>query len=231
MQTASIPFNDSAGRLFSPLQLTLVIALHAAVWAALLASDAVAVPPRTATLFVHMIAPEPLPVAPAPVAKPQPSPPKPVTTRAPVQPPPLLATQATAPAGANAPAPEPAPVVAAAAPTAAVPAAAAAAAAAPAAQPAPLIQPRFDADYLDNPAPAYPPMSRRLGEEGKVVLRVFVEADGRPASVELKAGSGSPRLDEAALAAVRRWEFVPARRGAEPVAAWVLVPIAFHLKG
>jgi periplasmic protein TonB len=226
MQTASAPFNETAGRLFSPLQLTLVIALHAAVWVALLASDAVAVPPHTATLFVHMIAPEPLPQAPRPVAKLQPTPPKPAARRAPVQPPPLLATHATAPAGANAPAPEPAPVVA------AMPAAATqAATASPAAQPAPLVEPRFDARYLDNPAPAYPTLSRRLGEEGKVVLRVFVEADGHAANVEVKVGSGSPRLDEAALDAVRRWKFVAARRGAEPVAAWVLVPIAFHLKG
>lgn len=97
---------------------------------------------------------------------------------------------------------------------------------------APIVsEPRFDAKYLDNPAPAYPAMSRRLGEEGKVLLRVFVEADGRPRTVEVKSGSSSARLDEAAVDAVRRWRFIPARRGAEAVAGWVLVPIAFHLRG
>lgn len=90
--------------------------------------------------------------------------------------------------------------------------------------------PRFDADYLDNPKPAYPPLSRRLGEEGKVILRVFVETNGQAAKVEMQASSGFPRLDEAAGAAVARWRFVPARRGDEPVAAWVRVPIVFALR-
>ena len=101
--------------------------------------------------------------------------------------------------------------------------------AAPAA-PAEVSQPRFDAGYLKNPAPAYPPMSRRLGEEGRVVLRVLVEADGRPSEVAIKTGSGYPRLDHAAEDAVRRWRFVPARQGDEAVRAAVLVPIVFNLR-
>lgn len=108
----------------------------------------------------------------------------------------------------------------------------------PAAPPAPSLatpivaptQPRFDADYLDNPKPVYPAISRRLGEQGRVVLRVRVEADGRTADVQLHASSGSPRLDQAALDTVRRWKFVPARLGQTPTVAWVLVPIAFTLK-
>ncbi len=93
-----------------------------------------------------------------------------------------------------------------------------------------ITQPRFDADYLSNPAPAYPPLSRRMGEEGKVQLRVFVDTNGRPSQIELKTSSGSPRLDQAAQEAVWRWKFVPARRGDETVAAWVLVPIVFTLQ-
>lgn len=89
--------------------------------------------------------------------------------------------------------------------------------------------PRFDADYLDNPKPAYPPLSRRLGEEGRVILRVFVEPNGQPSKVEIQTSSGFARLDEAASAAVSRWRFVPARRGEEPVAARVRVPIVFAL--
>ena len=91
-------------------------------------------------------------------------------------------------------------------------------------------QPRFDADYLDNPKPSYPAISRRLAEQGRVVLRVRVEADGRAAEVQLHSSSGSPRLDQSALDTVRRWKFVPARLGQTPTAAWVLVPIAFTLK-
>lgn len=102
---------------------------------------------------------------------------------------------------------------------------------APPAPPAPpvVVPPRFDANYRDNPKPAYPPMSRRIGEEGKVLLHVFVEPDGTPGKVEIHRTSGSPRLDEAAAAAVSRWRFLPARQGDEAVAAWVIVPITFKL--
>jgi protein TonB len=105
-------------------------------------------------------------------------------------------------------------------------------AAEPAAAPAaPLVtQARFDADYLQNPAPIYPALSRRMGEEGKVVLRVFVSPDGLPEKMEVRTGSGSSRLDKAAQDAVRRWKFVPARRGDEAVGAWVQVPIVFKLR-
>jgi protein TonB len=97
--------------------------------------------------------------------------------------------------------------------------------------PAPLTPPSFDAAYLNNPAPAYPALSRRMGEEGRVVLRVHVSEDGMPTQVQLKTSSKYARLDEAALEAVRRWRFVPARRADAPVAAWVLVPISFSLRG
>ncbi len=90
--------------------------------------------------------------------------------------------------------------------------------------------PRFDADYLDNPKPVYPPLSRREREQGKVLLRVFVEASGAAGRVELATSSGFERLDKSALAAVSRWRFVPARQGSETVAAWVTVPIIFSLK-
>lgn len=108
----------------------------------------------------------------------------------------------------------------------------------PALTPAPAVEaaalsvtaPRFDAEYLHNPKPAYPVSSRRRGEEGRVVLRVHVSAEGRAAKVEVQDSSGHERLDESALAAVSRWRFVPARRGSEPLAAWVRVPIVFSLR-
>ena len=88
---------------------------------------------------------------------------------------------------------------------------------------------RFDADYLNNPEPAYPLLSRRQGESGKVLLLVQVTAHGTAAQVEIRQGCGFPRLDQAALNAVRNWRFVPARRGDEAVAASVVVPITFRL--
>jgi len=95
---------------------------------------------------------------------------------------------------------------------------------------APIEPPRFDLAYLANPAPAYPPISRRMREQGRVVLGVLVTREGLPSSIEVRASSGSERLDRAAFEAVRRWRFVPARRGEETISAWALVPIVFHLE-
>ena len=89
--------------------------------------------------------------------------------------------------------------------------------------------PRFNAAYLNNPAPTYPVMARRMGEEGKVLLRVFVTPDGTAGDVRIQNSSGSPLFDAAAMAAVRQWRFVPARQGETAVAAWVQVPIVFRL--
>ena len=105
--------------------------------------------------------------------------------------------------------------------------------AAPQAGPAPAVASisgaRFDADYLRNPKPIYPPLSRRHGEEGKVILRVRVSAEGAPMRIEIKQSSGYPRLDEAARSAVEQWRFVPARHNNDPVEASVLVPLQFTL--
>lgn len=92
-----------------------------------------------------------------------------------------------------------------------------------------LTPPRFNAAYLNNPPPVYPPILRRAGEEGRVVLRVFVTPDGLAGEVRVLNPSNSPQFDEAALAVVRKWRFVPARRGDTPVAEWVQVPIEFKL--
>ena len=95
----------------------------------------------------------------------------------------------------------------------------------------PVTPPLFNADYLDNPPPAYPALSRRLGEEGRVILRVLVSPAGRAEEVQVRSSSGYSRLDEAARDTVRGWKFVPAKRGEQAVAAWVLVPISFRLEG
>jgi protein TonB len=100
------------------------------------------------------------------------------------------------------------------------------------AEPAPpaVVAPDYEADYLNNPPPAYPRLSRRLREEGEVELRVRVSPQGQPMTVELARSSGSQRLDEAALRAVRQWRFEPARQGSRAVEAWVRVPIHFKLE-
>ena len=78
--------------------------------------------------------------------------------------------------------------------------------------------------------PAEAPLSKRMGEEGKVILRVLVNPQGTADNVEIKTSSGSPRLDESAQKTVRTWKFIPAKRADEPVQSWVLVPIIFKLE-
>ncbi len=219
-----------------------VAGLHCAALAVLLGVEprveAVQMPQ---TLMVSLLSVAP---APEPVPAPPPPAPRPPAVKPPTPVPVLAAPARTQtdtipvelPKPEAAPAPTPAPPVAeAAAKPAPVPPPQPAAASAPApvgAAPAPvaMLPPRFDADYLHNPAPVYPPMSRRLREQGRVLLRVFVTADGLPARVEMRDSSGYPRLDAAALESVRRWRFAPARRGDRAVEDWVLVPFSFSLR-
>lgn len=91
--------------------------------------------------------------------------------------------------------------------------------------------PTYNAAYLRNPPPRYPLVARRNGEQGTVTLRVLVTREGLPASVSVEKTSGSNHLDSAALETVKTWRFMPARQGAQPVEAWVLVPIVFKLEG
>jgi protein TonB len=93
-----------------------------------------------------------------------------------------------------------------------------------------VIAPRFDADYLNNPKPGYPMMSKRLGEEGQVLLRVLVSSQGSAEQVQLLRSSGFPRLDEAAQEAVAKWRFVPAKVGSVATTAWVQVPVSFQMR-
>lgn len=90
--------------------------------------------------------------------------------------------------------------------------------------------PKLNADYLHNPRPDYPAQAKRMGWEGRVVLRVEVLANGSAGAVSLAKSSGHELLDEAALEAVRRWKFVPAKRDGIAVTTSVNVPINFNLK-
>lgn len=155
-----------------------------------------------------------------PVMTPPPSPPP--TTPAPVapEPAPVLAAPAAPAATATVPSPPPAPAVATPAPTLA---------AAPSA-PVKVELPNSKADYLHNPPPEYPPMSVRRGEQGQVLLKVLIGADGLPQKVELLSSSGFERLDKAALEAAMRWRYVPGKRGGVAEAMWYQVPMVFNLK-
>jgi protein TonB len=93
-----------------------------------------------------------------------------------------------------------------------------------------LVEPSADADYLKNPPPAYPRASRRLGEQGTVIVRVFISTQGLPEKAEVRTSSGFVRLDQAALEAVQRWRFVQGRRTGTPEAMWFNIPVRFVLE-
>lgn len=93
----------------------------------------------------------------------------------------------------------------------------------------PFTPPRVEASHLSNPAPTYPPLSRRMREEGRVLLNVHIMPDGSVAEVRLRESSGFGRLDDSAIAAVERWRYVPATRGGKPIAFWYVQPIIFSL--
>lgn len=94
-------------------------------------------------------------------------------------------------------------------------------------EPARITEPRPLAGQ--NAQPEYPREAQRRGQSGRVVLRVDVGADGTATDVDFLQRSGSPELDRAAMNAVRKWRFAPARRGGKPVASSVDVPIDFVL--
>lgn len=93
-----------------------------------------------------------------------------------------------------------------------------------------LTLPSSEAHGLSNPKPAYPRQSRRLNEQGQVVIRVFVTADGSPQQGEIKTSSGFDRLDQEALRTVMRWRFAPGQRFGVPEAMWFNVPVNFVLE-
>ncbi|MCE3255584.1 MAG: tonB [Rickettsiaceae bacterium] len=88
----------------------------------------------------------------------------------------------------------------------------------------------FDAAYLKNPTPSYPPLSRKLKEQGLVLLDVYVSEAGNVKEIKIAKSSGFSRLDNAALATVKNWRFVPAKKDQQLVASWVQVPINFVLE-
>jgi protein TonB len=169
--------------------------------------------------------PKPIPVAapPQPVEKPQPrpKPPPPKPRPKPTPAPQPLASQNAADTAMNVPPPSP--------PAPPEPPPAPPAPPTPPAPPAAPPTPPRAASHLSNPQPEYPRASRQMGEEGTVVLRVLVSADGRAEQVEIKRSSGYDRLDQSALRAVRKWRFNPATKEGQPIAAWYDQPLNFKL--
>lgn len=94
---------------------------------------------------------------------------------------------------------------------------------------APVRMPDAHAAHLQNPAPVYPVLSRKLKEQGTVILKLQVLANGRVSDVSIEQSSGYPRLDESALQAVRRWNYTPAIQDGKAIDYWHFQPVLFSL--
>lgn len=201
----------------------LVMLAHAGAWYGLSQLKQGIIPPRPLKVIEVALLPPP---PPPPKVKPEPPKPEPkpkAQPRVKPVPRPLLPPQPVAERIMEQ-APEPAPLAVAPSPPAPV-------SEAPPKAAEPVVEaPRFNAAYLNNPPPVYPLAARRRGIEGRVLVRAEVQADGSCSRVALKKTSGSELLDQAALEAVRKWHFVPAKKGAQAITAWVEVPITFKLE-
>ncbi len=203
----------------SLISLLLVAGLHIGVLAAVIMAKPAPAPVEIVQPSIQgvivMAEPEPTPPPPQPLPppppekKPEPTP-KPKPKPLPKAPPSERAVKA--------PEPEPAPPPPVSKPAEPAPAA-----------PAPVVPPRADAGQISNPAPAYPSLSRRLREQGLVVLEILIRADGSVGEIKLKASSGFKRLDEAAINAVKHWRYQPATQGGKAIDFWYEQPLEFSL--
>lgn len=202
---------------------TAVLAHLAGAWGLMQLDSVRQVVAEAAPLMVQWIAPPADRPAPPP-----PPPPKPRVT--PPAPAPVIAA-APAPAREATPAfvaPEPSPVPAAVT-APATPPAPPAPPAAPAAPAVPKLIPASALRYTHLPQQVYPLTSRRLGEQGTVLVKVVVDVQGRPRLVALHQSSGHARLDEQALTAMRAARFSPYLDNGVAVEAMAIAPLAYEL--
>jgi protein TonB len=187
-------------------------------------------------IMASVMVESPTPASPQPQPQPQPKSLSPAAQQprsTPVSTPlPTVSKQAEASPSAPVMAPVVAPIIAAANSAPATPSAPAAAPSASVGKPAApsLVLPSSDADYLNNPPPAYPRMSKRMGEQGTVIVRVFIGLQGTAEQAEIRTSSGYDRLDKAALETVQRWRYVPGKRHGTSEAMWFNVPVRFVLE-
>lgn len=91
-------------------------------------------------------------------------------------------------------------------------------------------QPATRLEYASAPAPAYPRDAILDGLQGTVYLKVLVDVDGTPLSVEIQRSSGHRKLDDAARRQVlKKWKFRPAMQNGQAIQVYGIVPVDFSL--
>ncbi len=195
-----------------------IVAVHVAgAWGLMQVSAVREAVLQAAPMFVNLIAP-PAPPVPTP-----PSVPQPIQKKPPPAAPMIAAAPSPAPAAfvvpAEPPVEQPAPPVA---------ALVAAPPAPPAPPPPPKMIPASAVQYLEPPVLVYPRLSERNGERGRTMVRVFIDSAGLPQNVQVGASSSFPRLDEAAVSAVRKARFKPYTENGLSASGWAVVPANFE---
>ena len=98
------------------------------------------------------------------------------------------------------------------------------------AAPALTTPPRYQAGSHNNPLPTYPYVSRRHGEEGKVICQIKVNAAGQAENINVTESSGFARLDDAAQKTLSTWIFQPAQKEGQKISGIIEVSITFLLE-
>ncbi|SEF69632.1 energy transducer TonB [Nitrosomonas ureae] len=226
-------YSERQQRLISLPGLLFVLVVHAALFYFLWNQRLIPTPDQAVTLFAELIAPS-IPRA-APEALPEPVPVKLQPAKKPVVKPKQERLVAKAPVIPKQEyiesAPEPAPV------TAPAPEQMEKSGSLPDSAPAQMptgpvtLTSELSVSCPKLSPPTYPAISRRMGEEGKLVLRVELDESGRIDEAKILNSSGYERLDTAALTAVKNWHCNPSLRNGQPVRAVALQPFNFVLQG
>jgi len=213
------------------LLLTLVLSLH--LWAALwlLQPGEPITKAQPMIMEVSLVSAPSQQAAAAPIAQPKPVEPKKPPEKKPVKKKqPVIRKQMELPKPqAMADEMLPAPSTTESAPAPVATSAAANASSKATAETVPFTEANFNANYGSNPKPKYPSVATSRGWEGTVRLLVKVSVEGDSEEVTVQRSSGYDVLDEAAIEAVEKWKFIPAKRGDTPVSSSVVVPINFVL--
>jgi len=194
----------------SVISLLLVVGLHFGALAAVMMSPSAPKPLEVVTPTIQGVIVMAAPETPPPPPPPEPLPPPPEPTPKPAPKPKPTPKAPPSERAVKAPEPLPPPPVE----TVAQPEQQAEP------QPAPVVPPNAEASELNNPAPAYPALSQRLGEKGTVTLEILVKANGRVGDIKVKESTGFKRLDDAAVKTIRRWKFHAATQAGVAVDYW-----------
>lgn len=85
-------------------------------------------------------------------------------------------------------------------------------------------------ELLEFQPPVYPKNLRERDIEGKVIVKLLIDKEGKVQEIQIFESSGYKMFDQIAIKAVRQWRFKPARKGNQQRVSWVLIPINFQIK-